>query len=184
MKSIRRGFGGHRRLRTLAAVVTVVGVAGTFAAVRIPANAAIQDSYNKPTIRTSAEARSVFISGTGFATWRVGQQTGQVGASGASVGLGACYTYVNGNSGDFTEAQEFYVYVNEAPGSQGPKPPDPNRPETVQFASPFFDIGSTVTALSFTTENCSNGLLNQVKGIPVTSAGPEAEELFPVDLVP
>ena len=184
MKSIRKSIGGRHRLRTYAAIATAVGVAGTFVAVTIPAHAALQDSYNTPTIRTSAEALSVYVTGTGFATWRVGQDTGQVGSAGASVSLDVCYTYVNGNSGDFTKAEEFYTYVNQAPGVQGPKPVDPEKPETVQFASPFFEIGTTVTAISFASADCTNNLLKQVKKIPVKSAGSEAEAGFDVDLAP
>ena len=104
--------------------------ATALAAIVVPASADTQNAFSKPKMRSKSDVRSVYIAGRGHSISIHGedpanpnsQKVTHVGSESAPVGLDACYTYREGNNGEFVAAEDLYAYVNQAPGRQDTRP--------------------------------------------------------------
>ena len=99
------------------------------------------------------------------------------GSASAPVGLDACLTYWDGNDGEFVASDDMYIYINQAPGIQDTRAKSEKRPYNAQFADPEWLRGSTMNINTFSSPDCTTGLIDQFKGVTVPDNGGSEFEL-------
>ena len=186
MRNVEKAAYRRRRLRNFAAFATFIGVCATaLAAVVAPASADTQNAFSEPKMRSKTEVQSVYISGKGHSISIHGEDPAnpdsqivtRVGSESAPVGLDACYTYWEGNDGEFVAGVDMYTYVNQAPGRQDTRTKKSKRDGDVQFAHPYWLRGSTMNINTFSSPDCTAGLVNQFKNVTVPDNGVNEFEL-------
>lgn len=180
MQNIRKFTSGRRRLLTSTVVAFAAVGAAALTAVSIPANASTNSDFRAPVFRSPTQVASISVATIGYTRWRAGGVTGEVGTPEAAAVLDICYTYPldnNGipvNNGGLVPATDMYAYVSQAPGKQ-----DPTRTlDDHQGSNPTFLGGATMSINTFTSTDCTEGLVKEVRGLTV----PDSGRTFDLDL--
>ena len=175
MHNVEKTTSSRRQLRNLAVSATFVAVCTAALATAIVPASAATNTFSKPKIRSKAEVGSVFITGKGHGSSIHGEDPENtnsqiltfVGSESAPVGLDACYTYWEGNNAEFVASDDLYLYINQAPGRQDTRPKNLPRKGDVQFADVQWLRGSTININTFTSSDCTTGLVDQFKNVSV-----------------
>ena len=179
MQNIRKITSRRRRLITSTVAAFAAVGAAAVAAVSIPAHAATATDFRSLTFQAPARVKSIAVTGTGHARWRVGgDQTGEVGSIENPVSLDSCYTYNDAHNGARVSDGKMYIYTNQAPGRQ-----DPTRVVAdVQTSFPLLLAGSAISVNTFASENCTSDLVKQFTDLTIPTERTGNSFSFDLDL--